>query len=131
MLDQTTVNTIMTQFRRAYGAADADGLRAILTGDFVWHMHYGAAADQTPTGRVLSGVDAMMEELQWRRKYWSNIEYDNLVERPANDLVLQTFTTKGLDQSGAPFHVNVVDLYAVRDEKIYRKDTYWKQMSFR
>jgi ketosteroid isomerase-like protein len=45
--------------------------------------------------------------------------------------VLQTFTTKGLDQSGAPFHVNVVDLYAVRDEKIYRKDTYWKQMSFR
>jgi ketosteroid isomerase-like protein len=45
--------------------------------------------------------------------------------------VLQTFTTKGLDQSGAPFHVNVVDLYAVRGEKIYRKDTYWKQMSFR
>ena len=45
--------------------------------------------------------------------------------------MLQTFTTKELDQSGEPFHVNVVDLYVVRDEKIYRKDTYWKQMSFR
>mgnify|MGYP001585516464 FL=1 len=131
MLDQTTVNTIMKQFRLAYGSADADGLRAILSEDFEWHMHYGAAAGHAPTGRVLSGVDAMLEELQWRRKHWSNVEYDNLVERPANDLVLQTFTTKGLDQYGAPFNVNVVDLYAVREEKIYRKDTYWKQMSFR
>ncbi|MFP6817578.1 MAG: nuclear transport factor 2 family protein [Pseudomonadales bacterium] len=127
MLNQEKVDVIMTNFRRAYGAADVAGLRAILTDDFQWHMHHGASGEYSPTGQVLAGVDAMLEQLLWRREHWTDIAYGNLIERPAGDLILQTFTTKGVDESGVGFHVNVVDLYCVREDKIYRKDTYWKQ----
>ena len=32
-----------------------------------------------------------------------------------------------IDENDEPFHWNVVDVYPVRDGKIAKKDTYWKQ----
>jgi len=37
------------------------------------------------------------------------------------------FATQGLDENDEPFQWNVVDVYPVRDGKIAKKDTYWKQ----
>ena len=127
-LDQDDVDSIMGRFRRAYGAADAEGLTAILTDDFEWHMHYGEPGSDSPGGRVRKGVTGMVEELRWRRENWTDVQYEDLAERPAGDLVVQTFTTKGIDPTGREFHVNVVDLYRVRDGRICHKDTYWKQL---
>jgi ketosteroid isomerase-like protein len=38
------------------------------------------------------------------------------------------FTTKGIDEQGRDYHLNVVDVYPVRDGLICRKDTYWKDL---
>ncbi len=115
---------LMEQFRVAYGRADRETLLRVTSDDFEWHQHAGAADDR-PLGRVLEGIDALIEEIQWRREHWQDVKYENLEERSAGDLLVQTFTVSG-QEDGEPFHAKAVDLYPVRDGLITRKDTYWK-----
>ena len=110
----------------AYARADRDGLLAVTSADFCWHQHCSNHSEDRPTGRVLSGVDAMIEEIRRRQVHWQNVRYENLVERATEDgLLVQTFTISG-EEDGVPFHANAVDLYPVEHGRIVRKDTYWK-----
>ena len=125
MSDQEMMELI-ARFRVAFRAIDRDALSKLLTQDFEWHMHYASTPDERPTGRIVHGVDGMIQILQWRKKHWKQLNTSNLIERPAGDVILQTFTTKGIDENDRPFHWNVVDVYPVRDGRIAKKDTYWK-----
>ncbi len=119
--------TLMKRFRAAYAKADRSELLAATTDDFEWHQHYGRDESDAPSGRVLQGIDALLDELTWRRSHWSNVRYDNLEERAASDLLVQTFTISG-EEDGKRFAAKAVDLYPVRDGRISRKDTYWKYL---
>ena len=117
---------VMAEFRKGYGTGDKKRLLAATTPDFEWHQHYG---DESPTGRVIKGIDGLLEELSWRQEHWRDVTYENLTERAAGDVILQMFTTRGIDENGTSYHVNVVDVYPVRDGLICRKDTYWKNIT--
>lgn len=117
---------LMKRFRRAYAMADRETLLAVTSPDFEWHQHQAKGAGEMPDGRVLVGVDALIEEIEWRRQHWQDVHYENLEERAASDLLVQTFTVSGRED-GRPFHARAVDLYPVRDGRITRKDTFWKQ----
>lgn len=119
---------LMVRFRTAYSKADRDGLLRVVTADFAWHQHCAPNADQLPTGRILNGVDELLTEVLWRREHWRDVNYANLKERAAGDILVQTFVISGR-QDDIEFHANAVDLYPVRDGKIARKDTYWKYTS--
>ena len=123
--------SLMKQFRMAYAQANQAELHAVTSDDFEWHQHYGLrsdAANDSPTGRILQGIDALVEELAWRQEHWQDVSYQNLEERVAgDDLLVQTFTIQG-KEDGVPFHAKVVDLYPVVAGKIVRKDTYWKYL---
>ena len=118
---------LMTRFREAYAAADREALLAVTTPDFAWHQHAASNDGELPLGRVLTGIDALLAEIAWRREHWSDVRYDDLEERAAADLLVQTFTISGTSD-GERFHAKAVDLYPVRDGRIARKDTYWKQL---
>lgn len=127
MADAPDYDDLMTRFRRAYASADADQLREVLGAGFEWHTHAFDPSAPTSTGRVLQGVEEMVDELHWRRENWTDVRYDGLVEHFAPGLVTQSFTISGVDR-GTPFEVAAVDLYTLdRDERIVKKDTYWKQ----
>ncbi len=119
---------LMARFRKAYSKADRQSLESAITEDFEWRQHDGDLATDSPTGRVIKGIDGLMEELAWRKGNWRNVTYNDLVERPAGDVILQMFTVTGTDENGHDFHVNAVDVYSIRDGRIYRKDTYWKNL---
>ncbi|NKB98208.1 MAG: DUF4440 domain-containing protein [Pseudomonadales bacterium] len=125
-LDSAEMLALIAQFRRAYGKADGQALRAVVTDDFCWHQHMGEAS-QLPNGRLLTGVDALLEEISWRGEHWSDVEYQNLEERSAGDLIVQTFSISGFED-GKPFVADAVDLYPVRNGRIAMKDTYWKYL---
>ena len=125
MSDETLL-ALMKDFRRAYATADEEKLRAVTTDDFEWHQHVADNTDGRPTGRVLIGVDALVAEIKWRSEHWHDTQYENLVERATSDMLVQTFTIRGKDDNHEEFYANAVDLYPVRDGRIYRKDTYWK-----
>lgn len=119
----------MTRFRHAYAKAEHDLLSEVLADDFVWHTHTFPADAPLSTGRVINGVDAMVEELVWRKENWTDVRFEGLQERFAPSLVTQTFTISGLDR-GTPFNVAAVDLYDLTDDqRIAKKDTYWKQVA--
>jgi ketosteroid isomerase-like protein len=116
---------LMKRFRVAYAKGDREGLLATTSSGFEWHQHRAHGYQQLPTGRVLRGVDAMLEEIAWRQQNWTDVAYENMQERSAGDLLVQTFTITG-KEAGQPFHAKVVDLYPVAGGLITRKDTYWK-----
>ncbi len=118
---------LVETFRKGFHHIDREMLRSVLTDDFVWHMHFNAAQPDGPTGKVLRGLDALIEELERRRAEWSDTWFEGLRERTVGeDGILQTFSATGKDEHGNDFNVNVVDLYDVRDGRICKKDTYWK-----
>ncbi len=115
----------MEGFRKAYGRANREQLLAVTSDDFEWHQHFATSDDHLPTGRILNGVDELLDEIAWRNEHWTDVKYEKLEERAAGDLLVQTFTVSG-KQDGVPFHADAVDLYPVRDGRITCKDTYWK-----
>jgi ketosteroid isomerase-like protein len=118
----------MKKFREAYGRADKEGLLASTSDDFEWCQHVALSADELPAGRTLQGIDALLDELAWRKQHWQEVRYSDLAERAAgDDLLVQTFTISGLED-GVPFTARAVDLYPVKDGQITRKDTYWKYL---
>ena len=94
-MNEDQLLALMKRFRVAYGRADRDALLAVTSADFEWHQHYAEGKDQQPSGRILSGVDALLEEIRWRGDHWSEVRYEGLVERAAADLLVQTFTISG------------------------------------
>ena len=65
--------------------------------------------------------------MSWRQEHWQNVRYENLEERSAGDLLVQTFVISGVED-GVAFHASAVDLYPVVAGRISRKDTYWKYL---
>ncbi len=126
-MNEDEMMDLIARFRKAFRAADREGFMACVTEDFEWHQHFAVEPQDLPGGRVIVGVDGMVAEIEWRQANWTNTSVTGLVERRAGDVILQTFTTKGTDENGKDFHYNVVDLYPVREGRIFKKDTYWKQ----
>lgn len=118
---------LMVSFRKAYSKGDRDGLLAVTTNDFQWHQHYATDSSERDTGRILNGVDELLAEVGWRQEHWRDVRYENLQERAAGDMLVQTFVVSGLED-GVAFHANAVDLYPVTQGRISRKDTYWKYL---
>jgi ketosteroid isomerase-like protein len=119
---------LMKRFREAYASADKQGLMASTSHDFEWCQHTAQSPDELPAGRTLKGIDALLDELAWRKQHWQEVRYSELAERVAgDDLLVQTFTISGL-QDGVEFSARAVDLYPVKDGLITRKDTYWKYL---
>jgi len=117
---------LMDEFRAAYVAADPEMLGQVLGEGFQWHNHYFPVSDPSPTGRILHGIDEMVVELQWRKANWENVRFNGLREQFAPKLITQTFTISGVDR-GTAFNNAAVDLYTLNDDdRIIKKDTYWK-----
>ena len=127
MADNPEMLALMKRFRIAYAKADKETLLAVTTEDFVWHNHFALNREQQPAGRKLAGIDGLLKEVAWRRQNWTEVRYDNMVERATSDMLVQTFTISGYED-GERFLANVVDLYPVRDGLISGKDTYWKYL---
>jgi len=118
---------LMVCFRTAYSKADRSGLLEVTTSDFEWHQHCTTDPSERTTGRILRGVDELLTEIGWRQEHWQQVRYENLQERAASDLLIQTFIVSGVED-GVEFHASAVDLYPVVNGQIARKDTYWKYL---
>ena len=134
------IEAVMKEFKRGFAKADRECLARAVTDDFEWHLHWfgdvdgdsngsddGGGDQDRPTGRVLRSLDEVMAEIERRQAQWTELRYDDVEERYTDDLVVQTFVVSGVDGQGRRFHNAAVDLYPIRDGRIARKQTYWKQ----
>jgi hypothetical protein len=126
MIEQVDYSDLMTQFRKAYAAVDSQLLGGVLGEGFEWHTHTFDPGNPNTTGRVLYGIEEMVEQLEWRRANWIDVRFEDLIEHFAPKLITQSFTISGADR-GTPFHVAAIDLYTLNAaDMIIKKDTYWK-----
>ena len=130
-LDTAQMLALMERFRKAYAAGNREELLAVTTPEFLWRQHFASsstdAGNSLPDGRVLVGVDALLEEVAWRSQHWSEVRYADLEEQAAQTLLVQTFTISG-KEDGVSFTARAVDLYPVAGGLIAHKDTYWKYL---
>lgn len=118
---------VMRDFKRGFGRVDRESLAKAITDDFEWDMHWHESDGDEPAGRTLRGLDEVMAEIERRRDTWTELRYVDTEERYTADMIVQTFTVSGVDSTGRRFNSAAVDLYPLRDGKIARKQTYWKQ----
>lgn len=116
------------EFKKALFRCDAEGLAAVVADDFVWEQHHGTP-EELPAGHVCRGPAAVAAESRRRKDEWNDLQYHDVQERLAGDLIVQTFEVSGVDGRGEHFRVRAVDLYPLRDGKIAAKQTFWKQLS--
>jgi ketosteroid isomerase-like protein len=121
---ESQMETLLTAFGKAYFRADVERLSLCTTADFEWHQHAGPS----PFGRILRGVRETCEEVLRRKRMWSDVRYEGFENFFTSDLIVSVFEVSGIDESKNRFHTRAVDLYLVRNGRIARKDSYWKQI---
>jgi hypothetical protein len=117
-----TLQTLITEFDNAYAKVDPESFASCVSAEFEWRQHSGPL----PLGKTISGIDAVCEEIRWRKKNWKKVQYINQIDHFAENMIISSFEVSGTDENGHDFRVNAVDLYPVENNKIVRKDTYWK-----
>jgi ketosteroid isomerase-like protein len=121
------LEAVMNDMMRGFGRIDRESLARAVTSDFEWHMHWHESDADNPTGKILRGLDEVMAEVERRRNSWTEVSYDDMEIRYTGDMVVQTVVVSGVDEHGVRFRNAAVDLYPVRNGKLARKQTYWKQ----
>ena len=116
------LESLLADFENAYASADPKNFAHCVSENFEWHQHNGTL----PFGKIISGVDAVCNEIRWRQTHWKNVKYENQVNHFHRELIISTFQISGTDENGKSFCVKAVDLYPVENNRIVRKDTYWK-----
>ena len=61
---------LIARYRLAYGAVDEKTLAAVVSDDFEWHMHYSDTGEIKASGKILFGVEAMVQEVRRRQASW-------------------------------------------------------------
>jgi len=124
-MDREELQCLLSDFGKAFFNSDATKLRSCTTTDIEWHQHKGPL----PTGKILSGVEAICEEILRRKSEWKEVLYEDFDNRFIDDLIVSCFLVSGIDEYGKAFKAKAVDLYHVKGGKISRKDSYWKNVN--
>ncbi len=125
MQSDDTAKAIMAKFGKAFFAKDRVALADILTEDAEWHFAIGPDA---PHGRVRKGVDGFLQGIEENGQLFSKLRFEDIVYRWASDdEILMTYRLDGQHRDGDPFNLRGVELITVRDERICKKDVFWKQ----
>jgi len=124
-MDRKKLQFLLSDFGKAFFNADASMLRNCTTTDIEWHQHKGAE----PTGTILRGIEAICREILRRKAEWKDVFYEDFENRFFEDLIVSSFLVSGIDEFGKAFKARAVDLYHVKDGKISRKDSYWKNVN--
>ena len=124
MTSDTSRVTVET-LRRLVGAFNAHDLDAVMeffTDDCVLEMPRGP----DPWGRRLVGRERVRDGLESRFTGIPDVHYGEDRHWVAGDRGCSEWLLTGTTASGESIEVRGCDLFEFRDDKIVRKDSYWK-----
>jgi ketosteroid isomerase-like protein len=102
-----------------------DAIVECVTDDFEWVM---AAGHEAPHGRIVRGRDAVRAALADRDRALANVRFSETEVFQSGGRVVGTFRMTATRTDGTPVDLRGCDLYTIRDGRIARKDSYWKQV---
>ena len=106
----------------AFNAHDLDAVMEFFTDDCVLEMPRGP----DPWGRRLAGRERVREGLESRFTGIPDVHYGEDRHWVAGDRGCSEWLLTGTTTTGESIEVRGCDLFEFRDDKIVRKDSYWK-----
>lgn len=126
MVTPELVDDLMRKFGKGFLRSDLDTLRTAVTDDFEWHF---AAGPDGPDGKVYRGAEGALEGKKENAEIYKDLRFHDIDYYPATgDKFVMTARVTGIYvPSGEPFDLRTIELYTVRDDRIAKKDVFWKQ----
>ena len=103
----------------------ANAVMDCVTDDFEWILATGPDA---PHGTIVRGREAVTATMAARAKEMPELRFSETDLIYAGDRVIGTYRATGRFADGRALDVRGCDVYVIRDGKIARKDSYWKQI---
>ena len=119
---RTVDEALMRDINDAFNSRDVERILSFFAEDATFWMARGPE----PVGRTLRGKAAIGNALADRFKVIPDMRWDHKEHILAGDRAVSVWTVRGKGADGEDLNYQGCDIYAFRDGKIWRKDTYWK-----
>ncbi|HML14686.1 MAG TPA: nuclear transport factor 2 family protein [Xanthobacteraceae bacterium] len=106
----------------AFNRHDLDGIMSFFGADCVLEMPRGP----DPWGTRYVGIDAVREGLRTRFAGIPDVRYEDDTHFVSGDMGVSQWTVRGTSTKGDRIEVRGCDFYTFRDEKIVKKNSFWK-----
>ncbi len=108
----------------AFNRHDVEGILADFGDDAIWLLSLGP----NPDGRKLSGKQEIRALLIQRFRDIPDMNWAVIRHFASGNLVCSEWTVTGTSKSGPRINWLGVDIWELENDKIVKKDTYWKQV---
>lgn len=108
----------------AFNRHDVEGILADFADDAIWLLSAGPTAE----GRRLTGKREIRELLTQRFRDIPDMSWAVIRHFASGNLVCSEWRVTGTPKSGAAINWLGVDIWELKNDKIVKKDTYWKQV---
>lgn len=116
---------LLKKLGKGFNAANVDAILECVTDDFEWIL---AAGPDAPHGKIVRGRDGVAATMAERAREISELRFSETDLIYAGDRVIGTYRVTGRYADGRRIDARGCDIYVIRDGKIARKDSYWKQI---
>lgn len=116
---------LLKKLGKGFNSGDANAVMACVTEDFEWIL---AGGPDAPHGRIVRGRENVATTMAARAKEIPEMRFSEADLIYAGDRVIGTYRVTGRYADGRKIDARGCDIYVIRDGKISRKDSYWKQI---
>lgn len=109
----------------AFNRHDVNAILSYFVEDCEWLM---ARGPEHRVGRLLSGKQAIGEVLTARFAQIPDMRWEDMTHAAFGDRAMSEWTVRGTTTDGAKLDYLGCDLWLLQNDKIKRKDTYWKSV---
>jgi len=117
---------LLKKLGKGFNHSDVNAILECVTDDFEWILAEGPDA---PHGKIVRGREGVAATMAARAKAIPELRFSETDLIYAGERVIGTYRVTGRYADGRKIDVRGCDIYVIRDGKIARKDSYWKQIS--
>ena len=124
-MGKKVTNEMLDAIQDAFNRHDVDAILSWFVDDCEWLM---ARGPDSPDARRLRGKQAIGDMLRARYEVIPDMRWEDMQHFISADgaRAASEWTVRGTPVDGDPIDCLGCDLWAFRDGKVVRKDTYWK-----
>jgi len=116
---------LLKKLGKGFNAGDVAAVLECVTDDFEWIL---AGGPEAPHGKIVRGREAVAATITARAREIPELRFSETDLIYAGDRVVGTYRVTGRYSDGRRIDARGCDIYVIRDGKIARKDSYWKQI---
>ncbi len=116
---------LLKKLGKGFNSANVEAVLECVTDDFEWILAEGPDA---PHGKIVRGREAVAATMTARAKAMPELRFSETDLIYSGDKVVGTYRVTGRYADGRTIDARGCDIYVIRDAKIARKDSYWKQI---